>query len=167
MYVIGIISVEFSKIIKVTMPLSRKRKQHLRRINPLAAQAKKRQKLEREAVSFESEYRTEELQQAASGSLKITALFQRQRELNQQQEDSEASEARTVPPWVKFHAKTLKHQQKNKTRVSRQRKTWSDCLTWRQNKRKYDLYRQSVGYGLGEWKKLTSHQKMYLPGDDR
>ena len=29
------------------------------------------------------------------------------------------------------------------------------------------LYQQGVAYGSGEWKKLTSHQKAYLPRDDR
>jgi len=33
--------------------------------------------------------------------------------------------------------------------------------------RKMELYRQGVAYGSGEWKKLTSHQKPYQPGDDR
>ena len=33
--------------------------------------------------------------------------------------------------------------------------------------RKMDHYRRGIAYGSGEWKKLTSHQKMYLPGDDR
>lgn len=33
--------------------------------------------------------------------------------------------------------------------------------------KKMELYRQGVAYGSGEWKKLTSHQKPYLPGDDR
>jgi hypothetical protein len=29
------------------------------------------------------------------------------------------------------------------------------------------LYRQGVAYGSGEWKSLTSHQKAYVPGDNR
>jgi hypothetical protein len=33
--------------------------------------------------------------------------------------------------------------------------------------KKMDLYRQGIVYGSGQWKKLTSHQKPYLPGDDR
>jgi hypothetical protein len=32
---------------------------------------------------------------------------------------------------------------------------------------KMDHYRRGIAYGSGEWKKLTSHQKVYLPGDDR
>ena len=32
---------------------------------------------------------------------------------------------------------------------------------------KMDHYRRGIEYGSGEWKKLTSHQKIYLPGDDR
>ena len=34
-------------------------------------------------------------------------------------------------------------------------------------KRSQLLYRQGVAYGSGEWKSLTSHQKVYVPGDDR
>ena len=30
-----------------------------------------------------------------------------------------------------------------------------------------ELYRQGITYGTGEWKKLTSHQKVYIPGEDR
>lgn len=30
-----------------------------------------------------------------------------------------------------------------------------------------ELYRQGVAYGTGEWKRLTSHQKTYIPGEDR
>ena len=33
--------------------------------------------------------------------------------------------------------------------------------------KKMELYRQGVAYGSDQWKKLTSHQKIYLPGDDR
>ena len=33
--------------------------------------------------------------------------------------------------------------------------------------KKMELYRQGIAYGAEEWKKLTSHQKVYLPGDDR
>jgi hypothetical protein len=33
--------------------------------------------------------------------------------------------------------------------------------------KKMDLYWRGVAYGSGEWKKLTSHQKTYSPGDDR
>jgi transcription initiation factor IIE alpha subunit len=33
--------------------------------------------------------------------------------------------------------------------------------------RKMDLYRQGVMYGSNEWKRLTSHQKPYAPGEDR
>ena len=33
--------------------------------------------------------------------------------------------------------------------------------------RRMQLYRDGVSYGGGEWKKLTSHQKVYVPGDDR
>jgi hypothetical protein len=28
-----------------------------------------------------------------------------------------------------------------------------------------ELYRQGITYGTGEWKKLTSHQKVYIPED--
>jgi hypothetical protein len=38
---------------------------------------------------------------------------------------------------------------------------YSSCL------KKMELYRTGIIYGSGEWKKLTSHQKPYLPGDDR
>ena len=30
-----------------------------------------------------------------------------------------------------------------------------------------DLYWRGIAYGFGEWKKLTSHQKTYSPGDDQ
>ena len=33
--------------------------------------------------------------------------------------------------------------------------------------RKMELYRQGVAYGSGEWKKLTSHQKAYVSGENR
>ena len=33
--------------------------------------------------------------------------------------------------------------------------------------KKMDLYRRGLTYGSVEWKKLTSHQKVYFPGDDR
>ena len=33
--------------------------------------------------------------------------------------------------------------------------------------RKMELYRRGVGYRTAEWKKLTSHQKVYIRGDDR
>ena len=33
--------------------------------------------------------------------------------------------------------------------------------------RKMELYRQGVAYGDAEWKKRTSHQKVYVPGDNR
>jgi hypothetical protein len=33
--------------------------------------------------------------------------------------------------------------------------------------RMMELYRQGVAYGTGEWKKLTSHQRAYIPGEDR
>jgi hypothetical protein len=33
--------------------------------------------------------------------------------------------------------------------------------------RKMDLYRRGHAYGSVEWKQLTSHQKVYFPGDDR
>ncbi len=32
---------------------------------------------------------------------------------------------------------------------------------------KMDHYRRGIAYGSTEWKRLTSHQKIYLPGDDR
>jgi hypothetical protein len=32
---------------------------------------------------------------------------------------------------------------------------------------KMEHYRQGIAYGSGKWKKLTSHQKTYFPGDDR
>jgi hypothetical protein len=38
---------------------------------------------------------------------------------------------------------------------------YNSCL------KKMELYRQGVAYGSGEWKSLTSHQKAYVPGDDR
>jgi hypothetical protein len=33
--------------------------------------------------------------------------------------------------------------------------------------KKMDLYRRGLAYGSVEWKKLTSHQKVYFAGDDR
>ena len=33
--------------------------------------------------------------------------------------------------------------------------------------RKIELYRVGIQYGTSEWKKLTSHQKVYIPGEDR
>ena len=33
--------------------------------------------------------------------------------------------------------------------------------------RKMELYRRGVGYGTVEWKNLTSHQKVYIHGEDR
>lgn len=33
--------------------------------------------------------------------------------------------------------------------------------------RMMELYRQGVAYGTGEWKQLTSHQKVYVRGEDR
>ena len=33
--------------------------------------------------------------------------------------------------------------------------------------RKMELYRIGVQYGTAEWKTLTSHQRVYIPGEDR
>ena len=33
--------------------------------------------------------------------------------------------------------------------------------------KKMELYRKGVQYGTAEWKKLTSHQRIYIPGEDR
>ena len=33
--------------------------------------------------------------------------------------------------------------------------------------RQMELYRQGIAYGTGEWTKLMSHQKAYVPGEDR
>jgi hypothetical protein len=33
--------------------------------------------------------------------------------------------------------------------------------------RKMELYRKGVAYGTKEWKNLTSHQKVYVRGEDR
>jgi hypothetical protein len=33
--------------------------------------------------------------------------------------------------------------------------------------RKMELYRAGVEYGSADWKVLTSHKKIYLPGEDR
>ncbi|KAA8896891.1 hypothetical protein FN846DRAFT_964617 [Sphaerosporella brunnea] len=32
---------------------------------------------------------------------------------------------------------------------------------------KMEAYRANIMYGSAEWKALTSHKKVYLPGDDR
>jgi hypothetical protein len=33
--------------------------------------------------------------------------------------------------------------------------------------RKMELYRAKITYGSGEWKALTSHKRVYMPGEDR
>ena len=49
--------------------------------------------------------------------------------------------------------------------LSRARRTiagnYASCL------RKMELYRGGVQYGTTEWTKLTSHQKVYVRGEDR
>ena len=119
-----------------------------------------------------------ELEKAASSCLDLASVFRRQQELG-----ISSKERR---PAIMTRRQAVQHHTKEKRRLALEdcnykieglRETvpaslahvaHSTILACHDNcLKKMDLYRKGVAYGSGEWKKLTSHQKPYLSGDDR